>query len=325
MPGWGSCGGMGWLCRDGVPVAGWGGCAGMGWLCPDGVPVAGWGSRAEMGVLCPGGGRDLPGVAVICPGCPCCAPRGSAEPRAATVPAPRGPALSPGPARPGHAAGVWPCAGQAPPHRRRPSPRRGDVQWLGGPWRRAAGPGPGAPRCCCSCWQRRWEARRRRRSRDRRGSAGTSSAITTRAGRCTPGRRPGCPSPTTRCTSARPRVGAGRGRGWGRGGDVPAVRSLGAAERGGGGSATSGGARGLPGPSHPRPAVPAASGRPRRAGEREGRGGPAPSRAASPSWSPPPPQGCPARSAVPETANEFREALRGIHGNVLCSHCDLKQ
>lgn len=205
-------------------------------------------------------------------------------------------------------------AGQAPPRRRRPSPRRGDVQSLGGPWRRAAG--LGAPRCCCSCWRRRWEAKRRRRSRGRRGSAGTSSAITTRAGRCTPGRRPGCPSPTTRCTSARPRVGGGRGRGCGAAGPGRgcARSALGAAERGGGGgSATSGGARG-PGPcpslspAFPQPCLPSALPSPRRSagpagrarqpgerqGERRGRRAPAaPSRPPFVSCSPPPSHGFP--------------------------------
>uniref|UniRef100_A0A8V0XIF6 thioredoxin-dependent peroxiredoxin n=1 Tax=Gallus gallus TaxID=9031 RepID=A0A8V0XIF6_CHICK len=68
------------------------------------------------------------------------------------------------------------------------APRGGDVHSIGGPWRRLGGGrgrGSGAARCCwpCCCTGR-WG--RRRRSRGRRGSAGTSSATTTRGDRSTP-------------------------------------------------------------------------------------------------------------------------------------------
>lgn len=109
-----------------------------------------------------------------------------------------------------------------------PPPLGGDVQRLGGPWRpggggcgrgRGQGRGQGAAPCWWPCW-RYWRCAarpRRRRTRGRLGSAGTSSATTTPEDRSTPGRRRACPSPTTRCTSARPRVGAGPAGGGGGG------------------------------------------------------------------------------------------------------------
>lgn len=136
-----------------------------------------------------------------------------------------------------------------------PPPLGGDVQWLGGPWRpggggcgRAAGRGRGRGQGAAPCWWPCWRCWRcaarppRRRTRGRLGSAGTSSAITTPEDRSTPGRRRGCPSPTTRCTSARPRVGAGPAGGGGgdeggggKGGCTEPIAAV-----GGGGAATSG-------------------------------------------------------------------------------------